>query len=195
MSKLLWCGVLVMMLGAGVAAIKQYWMPARSLPVAAAPTPAELRRFSAPTPAAAPTPLPTVPPVDDVSEPIVTRPELLEVLPEIRTTLPTTGGAAESEVAATRAPRPDLETRRMPYADDDEFRDLLVQIRGPSSRLSWAGLWRWAFQLNQRDLSGVEESDEPPLLDPVPPGHDHPPHCPYGGYCPYPNSYRYPLPR
>ncbi|GEM_PF-4834356 len=212
MSQWLWCGVLVMLLGAGLAASKQYWMPARPVTVAMAPRSSELSRFPAPLPSAtAPaTPLPTAPQVDDVHEPIVTRPELLEAIPEMTVALPTVGGAEESAVSATRAPRPDRETRLMPYADDDEIKDLLVQVhethgrlwdfnpqvdRQPADVLSWSGLVRWALQLDPRDMAGAEESEEPPLLQPVLPSHYHPPHCPYGGHCPYPHPYHYVQPR
>ena len=66
--------------------------------------------------------------MDDVNEPIVTRPEPMVVDSESAAALPATGGAEESEITEPQGTRPDRETRRMPYADDHEFRDVLMQV-------------------------------------------------------------------
>jgi hypothetical protein len=218
MSKWLWCGALIVVVVAGVAVVKKPWRP--TPPASAVLKPAVPEQLAINHPTIAPPRLspeassvPQSPELPEPEEPIVTRPEPIESTREIMAPLPTSGGAAECEALTTRVPRPDLETRRMPYADDDdnhEFAELLFsmrsahtgyarnltphEVREPTDLFSWAGLLRWVLQLN-REMAGAEESEEPPLLDPVPQQHQHPPHCPFGGYCPYPGMDRHLLPR
>lgn len=209
MSKWLWCGALVVVLGAGATAVKKHWWAAR--PNVAIgnrqepkPQPIGIGTLAPPRsipPASSVAPAPALAEFD---EPIVTRTELLESTREINATLPTSGGAEESEAVATLTPRPDLETRRMPYADDEdhhEFAELLFRMRNsyrrgaqdltphvvrePADLLSWSGILRWALGLRRLDMAGAEESEEPPLLEPVRLHHDHLPHFP--GYCPFPH--------
>jgi len=102
----------------------------------------------------------------------------------------------------------------MPYADDvdhHEFAELLFSMRNsyrsdawklppymlrePADLHSLAGLVHWALVLRQRDAAVAEESEEPPLLDPMPPRDRQPTQCPFGGYCPYPGTHRHLPPR
>lgn len=210
MSKWIWCSALVLGLGAGAAAVKCFWISRLQpvevttveLPKAPRPltpeesTPAPTHSKTAPAPAI----------VVDLNEPIGTRPESVDVLPEIVPSLPAIGGVEESEAGAEQAPRPDVEIRRMPYADEPEFVNRVLQ-RWPQiiweempdreqpakQLLSWSDLVRALLQLERRDDRGAEESEEPPLLNPPTPSHYHPPHCPAGGYCPYPAANRHGL--
>ena len=203
------CGVLVLALGAGAAAYR-YSSSTPPEPPMTLPSSPYLRQKPLP-PQAIETRTPTAPspayPVEIVHEPIVTVPELVEATDTVASNLPTTGGVEESEASATRLPRPDKESLYMPYADDNEFTALLFQAREfhtggrvdllpmtiphATESLTWSGVLRWAFGLQPRDLSGAEESEEPPLLDHALPAQNHPPHCPFGGHCPYPGPYRY----
>ena len=221
MSKWLWCGALIVMVGAGAVGVKKYRSGLRSAAVASIPLQAEpadaghlIRRPPEYIPRGETFPLsPELAALEElaaIQEPIPTRPEPLESMPKTTGTLPmASGGVEECDVLATRTPRPDLERRRMPYADEDdghEFAELLCWMRnshagdGPlavpstADLLSWEGLVRWAVKLAQRGQAGAEESEEPPLLEPPPP-HQHPPHCPFGGHCPYPGAYRHMPPR
>src|SRR5262245_12838328 len=220
LSKWFWCGALAIVLAAGAAAAKKFWWSAGSPAVGAqrrAPAPEQwnppkndVRSENSPLP-------PDLTALDElaaVHEPIPTRPELLESTRETTEPLPASAGAEECAASATRMPRPDRETRRMPYADDvdhHEFAGLLFSMRNSYTSGAWnltpytvrepadlhslAGIVHWALQLRQRDATVAEESEEPPLLDPAPPHDRQPPHCPFGGYCPYPGSQRHLPPR
>src|SRR5438034_8550399 len=124
MTKWCWSLALVAVLGAGTARTV-YWKCASRSPTCCInngqPAPDIPSDSQAPAPLAkpsAPAPRPVI--LDDVDEPIITRPEPLNETPLVNTTepAPTTGGAKESDVTATLVPRPDRDLRRMPYADD-----------------------------------------------------------------------------
>ena len=123
---------------------------------------------------------------DESLEPIVTRPEPLEDDPRPPLGfLP--GSAEESEVSSAPAPRPDRETRRMPYADEQEDTWATRVFR-------WMGLGRVFHGLAARPFVLTEESEEPPIQEDSRPTNYHPSHCPHHGHCPYPYQYRNPFP-
>jgi hypothetical protein len=200
MERKCWIGALVLTLVAGVSVklVSRYW-PAPQAETAhvvrQAPVADEPRPFLSP-PSFPAAPVSRASEWDDLHEPIITRPEPLQTLEETVTPLPTTGGVEESDVSALAAPRPDRETRHMPYADEDDPCEQIAVVVWLNAPVPAVGL-RQGFLMSVPlprqavpDLS--EESEEPPISDealPLP-SRFHPPHCPYGGHCPYPNPYR-----
>lgn len=198
MDRKCWAGALILTLVAGVSTklVTSYLQRPRPDAVAVtdnknAADDARLPFMTLPrshAPMAAPVAQITV--LDDVHEPIITRPEPLEAGEEFTTPLPTTGGAEESDVAALAAPRPDRDARHMPYADEDDACELIavvVWLPAPAATFLPHSALVMNVSLPRRpapDLS--EESDEPPISDEPLPSRFHPPHCPYGGHCPYP---------
>ncbi|MCI0681307.1 MAG: hypothetical protein L0Y71_04315 [Gemmataceae bacterium] len=138
--------------------------------------------------------------VETIHEPIVTRPEPLTAnegpsIPVEKFVYPAaTGAVAERDVAAAPAPRPDRDTRRMPYADEDnacELSPVIVWLATPLPALAPQGGVVMSLTLPRRPSPQLaEESVEPPVFEEALPARYHPLHCPYGGHCPYPNPYR-----
>ena len=125
LSKRLWYGVLVAALGSGGAGIKHYLSSLRE--TRSAPAHGTPRSEAKPAPRitlpeSVPEAVPAVAarPRLNLDEPIVAHMEELETDSELpaEEPLPMLGGAGESDVLATQAPRPDEEPRRMPYADE-----------------------------------------------------------------------------
>ena len=206
MDRKCWAGALILTLVAGVSTkvVTSYlqWPRLGAVPVVANKHPvddASVPFMTLPkshVPPAAPVSRTSL--LEDVNEPIITRPESLTASAEFTTPLPTTGGAEESDVSALAAPRPDRVARHMPYADEDdacEFIAVVVWLSPVPTLLPHSALVM-SVSLPRRpapDLS--EESEEPPISDEALPSRFHPPHGPYGEHCPYPYSYRYPQTR
>jgi hypothetical protein len=112
-------------------------------------------------------PLPVI--RDDVDEPIVTRSETFEE-PPIGNSLETalaTGGMKEGDATTVLAPRPDRDSRRMPYADDIASGALAPVIiwlpaPGPGNGL-FSG---FVVRVGATPPDAVEESEEPPYALP-----------------------------
>lgn len=85
----------------------------------------------------------------------------------------------------SQPPRPDAENGaelRMPYAEEDEG---LAEV--PDPILQIVNAVRAAFNLMDDPQTQELDPNQPPMADPH---HNHPPHCPYMGGCPFPNRFR-----
>lgn len=198
MSRQIWCVVLLVGLGAGIVVLRNFKPGTPSTKNVAASS-----QFNVNAVDSAPRCLTleealaldlsksnaTNRPTLDVNEPIVTRLEPVEDDSDSPSKLASiSGGAEESDADALRGPRPDIEARRMPYADDED-ETVLSRLFG------WIGLRPHIAPTVRFDPTTAEESEEPPILEPVLPMPHHPAHCPFGGHCPYPFSYRMMQPR
>jgi len=172
MTKWLWSGVVVATLGVGTAGTIYLRHSSEAptccvtseRPVPAPATPAE-------TPTSVTVTQPQSLPVirDDVDEPIVTRSETFDE-PPTESSLDTAlavGGMKESDATTVLAPRPDRDSRRMPYADNvvpSAVAPMMVWLPtpGPGSLLFPGFIARVAA--TPRDA--VEESEEPPYALP-----------------------------
>jgi hypothetical protein len=210
MTKWCWSLALVAVLGAGTARTVYWKCASRSptccinngQPVPAPGFPSDSQTQAPLAKPSAPAPGPGI--LDDVDEPIITRPEPLDETPPVNTTepAPTTGGAKESDVAATLAPRLDRDLRRMPYADDvapSKATSMVIWLAPPGPVIVLPSGFILEMPLARLAITppdAVEESEEPPILEDALPPYYHPPHCPYGGQCPYPSiPYRMKSPR
>ena len=199
MDRKCWIGALILTLMAGASAklISHFWQRPQPDHVQVAKqssTDELLPLLTLPKPHPPAAPVSRISDWDDLHEPIITRPEPLQATEELVPPLPTTGGVEESDVTALTAPRPDRERRHMPYADEDDACEMIavvVWLTAPVPTLAPHHGLVMSVPLPRRpapDLS--EESEEPPIADEALPSRFHPPHCPYGGHCPYPNPYR-----
>jgi hypothetical protein len=188
MSKWIWCGITAVVLGTGILGTRYYSFTRGTPTVAIAATTPD-PELPAPvlfrgTPNYLPPSTLIKELLDAADEPIVTRPEPL--IEEESVTVPpivVTGGAEESEATTLPAPSPDSETRRMPYADTAEkyWSDQFG---------TWFNIMRLVRSAGRTEPGQAEESEEPPMLELPTPTYYHPPHCPYGGHCPYPSAYQ-----
>jgi len=175
MSKSLWSIALVATLGVGTAGTI-YWRHSFESPtccitseraVPAPVTPADAPPSATATQPSAALPLPVI--RDDVDEPIVTRSETFDE-PPIGNSLETalaTGGTKESDATTVLAPRPDRDSRRMPYADDfasGAVAPVIIWLPapGPGSVL-FSG---FIARVDATPRNAVEESEEPPYALP-----------------------------
>jgi hypothetical protein len=210
MAKWHWSAAFVAALGVGTTGTV-YWKCASSAPTccitSVRPVPAPVTSTETPQSATlikpnAAQPLPVI--RDDVDEPIVTRSEPLEETPTVNSleSAWTAGGMKECDATSVLAPRPDHDPRRMPYADNvarGAVQTALIWLTPPGPGTVFAGGLIIPIALAKSASSPpdvVEESEEPPVLEDALPPYYHPPHCPYGGQCPYPSSsYRTVVPR
>jgi len=199
MDKKAWAGALVLAVAVGIGAKAVMSALNRPRPENDIATKQPTDDVAAPFSQLPKSPLPPAPAsrasvADDVYEPIVTRPEATASSEEDPPPLPTSGGTEESDAAAVFAPRPDRDGRHMPYADEHdgcEYVAVVVWLAGPVPAFTPTGGLFMNVSLPRRpapDLS--EESEEPPISEQALPSRFHPPHCPFGGHCPYPNPYR-----